>query len=85
MKTGADLTIERGANVWVWDSIWLPAVVVHSEADCVLVKLQHGVTFPVAADNLDLRDPSRRGSDTPRSPRRPVSGAELPCIKLRAA
>jgi len=53
-----EVSFERGSRVWVWDSTWLPAVVVGLlEADCVSVRLEHGVTFSVAAANLAGRDP----------------------------
>jgi hypothetical protein len=43
----------------VWDSYWLPAVVVDYEIDLMRVKLSHGVTFNVSLDKLILRDPMR--------------------------
>jgi hypothetical protein len=59
------LTLEPGSNVWAWDSMWLPAVVVGYGVDAVRVRLAHGVTFNVSVDKLVHRDPSRAGRDTP--------------------
>ena len=64
------ITPEKGQKqrsaVWVWDSIWLPAVVVNrSRKDCVLVRLKHGVTFPVKMANVVPRNPDCGGADIP--------------------
>lgn len=68
MKALPEFTLEPGLKVWVWDSTWLPAVVVRPGVDSVLVRLEHGVTFEVVVDHLDVRDPACCGSDRPRSP-----------------
>jgi hypothetical protein len=73
MRKRSGFILERGSKVWVWDSTWLPAVVVRPGADSVLVRLEHGVTFQVAVDKLDIGDPARGG--TPRFPLRPGGGA----------
>ena len=63
-----EVSFERGSRVWVWDSTWLRAMVVGLlEADCVSVRLEHGVTVSVAAANLAGRDPASRGNDVPRA------------------
>jgi hypothetical protein len=50
----------------VWDSVWLPAVVIEaSPRDRVVVKLAHGVAFTVTTRNLIARDPARNGRDIP--------------------
>jgi hypothetical protein len=51
----------------VWDSIWLPAVVVGYGVDLLRVRLAPGVTFNVGADKLFVRGPACGGKDTPRS------------------
>jgi hypothetical protein len=64
--TEPELSLEPGSKVWVWDSTWLPAVVVFFfRMDCVSVQLEHGVIFSVGVTNLAARDPARRGRDVP--------------------
>jgi hypothetical protein len=54
----------------VWDSTWLPAVVVqHAPMGCALVRLDHGVTFNVTMADLLPRDPARCGGDVPSATR----------------
>ena len=58
-----------GSTVWVWDSTWMPAVVVgRTQTGFVLVRFEHGVTCSVAMSDLHPRDLTSRGND------RPVSG-----------
>ena len=53
-------------SVWVWDSIWLPAVVVRSaQMGRVLVRFEHGVTFNAMVSHVRSRDPATGGSDMP--------------------
>jgi hypothetical protein len=53
-------------SVWVWDSIWLPAVVVRpAQMDRVLVRLEHGVTFNAIVLHVRSRDPASSGCDMP--------------------
>lgn len=60
-------TLQQGTPVWVWDSTWLPAVVVDwARLDCLLVRLEHGVTFRAALADVAVRDAASRGSDVPR-------------------
>ena len=60
------LNFRSGSRVWVWDSTWLPAIVVHrAQTDCLLVRLAHGVTFSVPPAVLRPRDPACRGGDVP--------------------
>ena len=66
MSTKAEVSFKQHSMVWVWDSTWLPAIVVyHASTGCVLVRLTHGVTFSVPVANLLPRDPACRGSDVP--------------------
>jgi len=59
---------KQGCAVWVWDSTWLSAVVVNNASNgCVVVRLEHGVTFKVKTANVLPRDPDSRGSDRPAS------------------
>ena len=52
--------------VWVWDSTWFPAVVVHRvRMGRVLVRLEHGVTFSVTMADLLPHDPACRSGDMP--------------------
>jgi hypothetical protein len=58
---------QQGTPVWVWDSAWLPAVVVHRALmDGLLVRLEHGVTFTAAIADVVSRDAASRGTDVPR-------------------
>jgi hypothetical protein len=58
--------IRLGAMVWVWDSVWLPAVVVGpAQTGSMLVRFEHGVTLNVAVSDLQLRDPALRGDEKP--------------------
>jgi hypothetical protein len=53
------MSFKQGSNVWVWDSTWLPAIVVHlAQTDRVLVRVDHGVTFTATMANLLPRDPA---------------------------
>ncbi len=70
MTPGHKMTFRQDSMVWVWDSTWLPAVVVrHAPTGCALVRLDHGVTFNVTMADLRLRDPARRGGDVPSATR----------------
>jgi hypothetical protein len=62
------MSFRKDSMVWVWDSTWLPAVVVHrAQMGYLLVRLEHGVTFSVTVADMVLRDPACRGSDVPSS------------------
>jgi hypothetical protein len=71
--------------VWVWDSTWLPAVVVRpAQMGFLLVRFEHGVTCTVAISELLPRDIASRGGDRPArsrgfrsDQRRKWSGTEL--------
>ena len=66
MTPGHKMTFRQDSMVWVWDSTWLPAVVVHrAPMSCLLVRLEHGVTFSVTMADLAPRDPACRGGDVP--------------------
>jgi hypothetical protein len=61
MSSQLKISLERGSKVWVWDSMWLPAVIVYpAQTGRILVRLEHGVTFPVIMANLRPRDPACR-------------------------
>ncbi len=71
MSTRPQVSIKPDSTAWVWDSTWLPAVVVHRARGSLLVRLDHGVTFSATIGNLIPRDPAFRGGDLPSaSPRR---------------
>jgi len=66
MSTRKELNLKPDSMVWVWDSTWLPAVVV--DRACmgrVLVRLEHGVTFSASITELVPRDPVFRGGGKP--------------------
>jgi|HubBroStandDraft_2_1064218.scaffolds.fasta_scaffold865154_1 hypothetical protein len=57
MSTQPKMSFEQGSKVWVWDSMWLPAVVVlRAPTGRVLVRAEHGLTFTVTMANLLPRD-----------------------------
>jgi hypothetical protein len=61
-KTG----FEQGSKVWVWDSMWLPAVVVlRVPMGRVLVRAEHGLTFTATIVNLLPRDPAAQQARPP--------------------
>jgi hypothetical protein len=63
------MRFRQGSTVWVWDSTWIPAVVVRpTRTGFVLVRFEHGVTCSVAMSELQPCDLTSRGND------RPVSG-----------
>ena len=66
MSIRPKMSLKQGSKVWVWDSIWLPAVIVHRpRMDRILVRAEHGVTFTATMANLLPRDPA---CQHPRSP-----------------
>jgi hypothetical protein len=70
MTPGQKMTFRQDSMVLVWDSTWLPAVVVqHAPMGCALVRLDHGVTFNVTMADLLPRDPARCGGDVPSATR----------------
>ena len=59
MSARREMSFRQNSMVWVWDSTWLPAVVVHpASMNCLLVRLEHGVTFSVTMADLSPRDPA---------------------------
>ncbi len=57
MSTRPKTSFGQDSMVWVWDSMWLPAVVVdRAGMDRVLVRVDHGVTFAATMANLLPRD-----------------------------
>jgi hypothetical protein len=59
MSTRTKMSFKQGSKVWVWDSMWLPAVIVHrAQMDRILVRVEHGVTFTATMANLLPRDPA---------------------------
>lgn len=66
MRTELRTNFMLGAQVWVWDSTWLPGVIVQrTRPDSLAVRLEHGVTFCANLANLASRDPAQHGSDVP--------------------
>jgi hypothetical protein len=66
MGTQPKASFKQGSKVWVWDSMWLPAVVVQrARMDRVLVRVDHGVTFTATMANLVPRDPARQQARPP--------------------
>ena len=53
------MSFKQGSKVWVWDSMWLPAVVIHrASMGRILVRAEHGLTFTSTRANLLPRDPA---------------------------
>ncbi len=66
MGSRRKMRVRQDSMVWVWDSTWLPAVVVHrASMNCLLVRLEHGVTFSVTIADLVSSDPACGGADIP--------------------
>jgi hypothetical protein len=66
MRTGKQMSFKQDSPVWVWDSTWLPAIVVQpTRIGWMLVRLDHGVTFSATILDLAARDPACRGADIP--------------------
>jgi hypothetical protein len=58
MSIRPKMSFKQGSKVWVWDSMWLPAVVVdRPQMGRILVRAEHGLTFTSATANLLPRDP----------------------------
>ena len=66
--------VAEGSKVWVWDSFWLPAVVVRFDPNACLVRLDHGVTFSVNPSDVQTRDPE--------SPAAPSARTGRPIVRL---
>jgi hypothetical protein len=59
MSTRPKMSLKQGSKVWVWDSMWLPAVVVHrAPTGRILVRAEHGLTFTATMADLLPRDPA---------------------------
>jgi hypothetical protein len=59
MSTQAKMSLRHGSKVWVWDSMWLPAVVINrAPMGRMLIRVEHGLTFTAATANLFPRDPT---------------------------
>jgi hypothetical protein len=66
MENGTKMSFRQGSKVWVWDSMWLPAVVVlQAPMGRVLVRAEHGLTFAVTKANLVPRDPACQDARPP--------------------
>jgi hypothetical protein len=66
MNNGPKMSFEQGSKVWVWDSTWLPAIVVlRATMGRVLVRAEHGLTFTVTMANLLPRDPAGQHARPP--------------------
>ena len=66
MSTEPKMSFGQGSKVWVWDSMWLPGVVVlRAPMDRVLVRAEHGLTFTVTMTNVLPRDPACRDARPP--------------------
>ena len=59
MSVLAKTSFRQGTKVWVWDSMWLPAVVINrAPMGRTLIRVEHGLTFTAATANLFPRDPA---------------------------
>lgn len=66
MSTRPKMSFKQGSKVWVWDSMWLPAVVIHrARMDRILVRAEHGLTFTSTMANLLPRDPAGQPARPP--------------------
>jgi hypothetical protein len=55
--------------LWVWDGTWLTAHLIETplapSTERVLVRFGHGISAPIAASRIVLRDPALHESDRP--------------------
>jgi len=66
MSTQSKMSFKQGSTVWVWDSMWLPAVVVHrAPMGRILVRAEHGLTFSSSMANLLPREPAGQSARPP--------------------
>jgi hypothetical protein len=66
MSTRTKMSFKQGSKVWVWDSMWLPAVVVQrAPMGSILVRAEHGLTFTASMVNLLPRDPACQQAPPP--------------------
>ena len=78
MSSQPKMSFKQGSKVWVWDSIWLPAVIVRrAQMGHILVRLEHGVTFPSIMANLRPRDPACQHAPSIRQGVRPNMAVAL--------
>ena len=71
MSTEPQMSFKQDSTVWVWDSTWFPAVVVHcARMGSLLVRLEHGVTFSATMADLVPRDPCGSSKPHPRARKR---------------
>ena len=69
MSARPKMSFKQGSKVWVWDSMWLPAVVVHrAPMGRILVRAEHGLTFSSTMANLLPRDPACQPARPPSFP-----------------
>jgi hypothetical protein len=69
MSTQPKISFKRGSKVWVWDSMWLPAAVVHrAPMGRILVRVDHGLSFTATTENLLPRDPAGQPARPPSLP-----------------
>src|SRR5271170_7033759 len=61
--------LEPLTPLWVWDGAWLPAHLIdpllESASGLILVRFSHGISAPIDASHVVLRDPSLHESDRP--------------------
>jgi hypothetical protein len=70
IQGGPETNILQHSTMWVWDSSWLPALLVRlALTGFLLVKLKHGATCSVGVSDLEPRDPVFQDGDTPVSGR----------------
>ena len=71
MGAKPEMSILEGSTVWVWDSTWIPAIVVRrTQTGFVFVRFEHRVTCSVAMSDPEPRDSASRDRDKPVSGRR---------------
>jgi hypothetical protein len=54
------------SSLWVWDGTWLSATIVEAlDSGVIIVRFSHGVSAPIAASKVAIRNPALQGADRP--------------------
>jgi hypothetical protein len=54
------------SSLWVWDGTWLSATIVEAlDSGVIIVRFSHGVSAPIAASKVAIRNPALHGTDRP--------------------
>jgi hypothetical protein len=66
MQNGQIDLLPLHSPLWVWDGTWLPATIaVTLDGGVIIVRFSHGVSAPIAASKVAIRNPALHGTDRP--------------------